>query len=303
MITRHTHDKIEWIDLESPTEEEVRALMQEFSLHPSIAEDLLSPTRRPLVDVHDDYLYLVLHFPALKHTHHLDDDQEVDFIVGKKFIITNRYETIDAFHKFSKLFEVETLLEKTSESHAGYIFFHILRKLYKSIEHELESIRDDLESAEVNIFEGHEKEMVVELSHIGRSILNLRQSLSSHKEALESFKKAGQDFFGKSFVPAMSVIVNDYDRILSRIRTQCEWITELRETNNSLVSTKQNEIMKVLTIMAFITFPLSLISSIFGMNTVYLPVVGMDNDFWFIITGMALLSTFFFTFFWYKKWL
>ena len=80
-------------------------------------------------------------------------------------------------------------------------------------------------------------------------------------------------------------------------------VAELREINNSLVSTKQNEVMKILTIMAFVTFPLSLLASIFGMNTVYLPIVGHSLDFWIIIGIMAGATICFFAFFKHNRWL
>jgi len=61
--------------------------------------------------------------------------------------------------------------------------------------------------------------------------------------------------------------------------------------------------MKTLTIMAFVTFPLTLISSVFGMNTTYLPIVGVHGDFWIILGFMCTLAIVFFSYFKYKKWL
>ena len=61
--------------------------------------------------------------------------------------------------------------------------------------------------------------------------------------------------------------------------------------------------MKVLTIMAFITFPLSVIASIFGMNTKTLPIVGVPHDFWIIMGIMVFATIMFFALFKYKKWL
>ena len=60
--------------------------------------------------------------------------------------------------------------------------------------------------------------------------------------------------------------------------------------------------MKNLTIMAFVTFPLTLISSVFGMNTSFLPVVGRPNDFWIIVSFMAILALTFFMYFKVKHW-
>ena len=77
----------------------------------------------------------------------------------------------------------------------------------------------------------------------------------------------------------------------------------LRLTNDSLLETKQNSIMKVLTIISFITFPLMLFSSLFGMNTENTPIIGNGLDFWIIIGIMVAVSIVLLIFFKYKKWL
>ena len=70
-----------------------------------------------------------------------------------------------------------------------------------------------------------------------------------------------------------------------------------------MLSSKENEVMKTLTIMAFVTFPLSLIATIFGMNTVNMPIIGGDYDFWIVIGIMAIFTFAFFVFFKKNKWL
>ena len=304
MLTKYTHKNVTWIDLESPTKEEVHKIMEEYSIHPTVAEELLMPTLKPKVDLHDNFIYLILHFPAFRHTHNNQQNQEVDFIIGKDFIITTRYDTIDPLHKFSKVFEVDSILDKSDiGTHAGFVFFFMIKKLYKALEHELEYIHDALETIEEDIFEGREKEMVVSLSIVSRDLLNLKQALSPHKDVLNSFEEVGLKFFGKDFTHQIRSIGSEYYKINNIIHTHSDSLKELRQTNDSLLTTKQNEVMKVLTIMAFVTFPLSLIASIFGMNTSTLPIVGGPNDFWIIMIIMVSFTVIMFTFFKYKKWL
>ena len=84
---------------------------------------------------------------------------------------------------------------------------------------------------------------------------------------------------------------------------QKETLLDLRITNDSLLTTKTNEIMKILTIVAFITFPLTLIAGIFGMNAKYMPFVVHDKDF-FIILGLMVVTVFImFAYFKFKKWM
>lgn len=304
MISVYKHKHLTWVDMESPTSDEVRETMEKYSIDPLVADELLLPTLKPRVDTYPNFIYLILHFPAFKHTHSGNMNQEIDFIIGKDFLITTRYDVVDPLHKFSKVFEVNSVLDKSDiGDHAGFLFFYMIRKLYKSLEHEIEYIEDSLEIIEEDIFEGKEKEMVIALSNVSRDLLNLRQALDPHQEILTSFNDSGRVFFGDTFANHLNSIMGEYYRIKNSVLTHNDSLRELRETNNSLLSTKQNEVMKVLTIMAFITFPLSLFAGIFGMNTSYLPIVGSRFDFWIITGGMLVATVTFFTFFKKKKWL
>lgn len=302
MLTTYTHKNITWIDLESPTKEEVHKIMNEYSIHPNTAEELLMPSMKPKVDLHKNYIYLILHFPAFKHTHKAQQNQEVDFIIGKDFIITTRYDTVDPLHKFSKVFEANSILDKSDiGTHAGYVFFFMIKKLYKSLEHELEYINDALENIENEIFEGKEKEMVMSLSIVSRDLLNFKQAMRIHKEVLNSLKDVGLEFFGKDFLYNIKSIIDEYYRINNLIGVHNDSLYELRQTNDSLLTTKQNETMKTLTIIAFVTFPLSLIASIFSMNTKTLPIIGVQNDFWIVIGIMLTFTLIMFIYFKIKK--
>lgn len=303
MVTRYTHKNLIWVDLESPTQDEVRAVMEEFNINPLAAEELLSPTLKPKVEPYDTFIYLILHFPVFKHSHTHSQNQEVDFIIGKEFLITTRYDTVDPLHKFSKIFEVNSILDKSDMGHhAGYLFFYMVKKLYKAISHELAFIENSLDDIEEQIFRDREREMVVEISKTSRQLLNFKQALVAHKDILASFEIAGKKFFGDVFGYHLRTIIGEYYKIENELSFHSATVAELRETNNSLLSTKQNEVMKVLTVMAFVGFPLTVIASVFGMNT-KLPIVGREHDFWIILGIMVATATILFAFVKFKKWL
>jgi Mg2+ and Co2+ transporter CorA len=68
MIKEYKNKELTWIDLTSPSLEEVRTLMGRYALDPRVAEDLMTPSLKPKVDLYKDYIYLILHFPALHHS-------------------------------------------------------------------------------------------------------------------------------------------------------------------------------------------------------------------------------------------
>jgi magnesium transporter len=305
MITRHSHGELLWIDLVRPTPDEVRGLMTEFSLDPLIADELIIPSARNRVDARDAYFYVVLHFPGFKHLHTVAGRPvELDFIVGKKWIITTRYDDADPLHQFSTLFEVDTILDKKNMGeHAGFIFYYMLSELYKNLNDELGHISDRLDAAEEHIFEGYEREMVIELSRISRDLLNYAQAHPSHESMLRSLEAPGVALFGYEYARHIRNVTGDYERLAGELATNKAALYELRKTNDSLLTTKQNETMKLFTIMAFVTFPLTLFTSTFGMNTIATPILGHPWDFWIIMGIMVSVAVMFFAYFKYKKWL
>src|SRR5205814_1155120 len=97
-------------------------------------------------------------------------------------------------------------------------------------------------------------------------------------------------------------VFREYTKACGILENQLEFLGELRKTNDSLLTTKQNEIMKTLTVIAIIALPISVISSILQINTSDRPFVGQPHDF-VIITGMMVsISVLLFAFFKYKKW-
>lgn len=308
VIHKNIYKEITWIDLENPTTEEVRLLMKKYDLDPLVANEILTPTFRPRVDVHQDYIYLILHFPIplSKNTKKEDESQhkiqEIDFIIGKKFIITTHYETVDALHDFSKVFEVNSILSKIDiGSHAGYIFFFMIQYLYRMLHNQVESIRDTIGAVEDNIFKGKEKECLLELSQLKRTLLTLKSSMSAHKEVISAFETAAEDFFGSNFKYHSRAIFGEYQKVKNSVNSIKEYLDELRETNNSLLYAKQNETMRVFTVLAFFTFPLSLFSSILGMNMQNIPLADHPNGFWIVVALMLAVTILMIIFFKNKK--
>lgn len=303
MLSRYVQRHLTWIDLISPTPQEVRTVMQEFGVDPLVAEELLVPSYKSKVEKRGDQVYTILHFPVLRGLHQRPA-QEIDFILGRNFLITARYGATDHLHSFAKVFEVSSVLgQNNAVQHGGHLFAAMVSNLYKALLNECDVIERHVNDIEERVFEGKERTMVVQISQTGRVIHDFRQTLLPHKEMLASLEAASGQLFGQEFLYYLRNVEGEERRVLQAVEHLRESLTELRETNNSLLTTKQNETMKTFTILAFITLPLTLISAVFGMNTEHTPLVGMQGDFWLVLGIMALTGTVFFIYFKRKGWL
>ncbi len=271
MISRYTFEKLTWIDLESPTREEAAAVAEEFGLHPVIAGELLFRSERAKADVYDKAIYLILHFPVFnKETGHIQE-VEVDFVLFKDTLITTHYELVDPLHDFAKLFEVGDYLGSTIPvPHAGFLFFFAISELYKHTLFILESTARDIRSIEKHIFGGEEAKMVVRISETNRTLIDIRQTLRYHRETLKSLTRSVKAMYGEDFVYYIATIEGQFGRIEQAAEENRQMIRDLRETNDSLLSTKTNSIIRRLTTVNVIMLPLGFIAWIFAMHSKYL---------------------------------
>ena len=168
---------------------------------------------------------------------------------------------------------------------------------------DLEGMKGSLVYAEGQIFAGDEKHMVEVLSNLSRELIDLKQASRLHKEVIEAFAPAAHRFFGPDFKSYIDDILKEYSKIHELVSNHRELLDELRETNDSILSTKQNEIMKTLTVVAFVAFPMTVISELFTMNTIHTPLVGRADD-WLIIMGIMLaVALSIYAVVKYKRWL
>lgn len=293
MIFRHDRAGVTWVDIESPTEGELASVMQEFQIDPRIEEEIISPTAYPLFIPFEKYVYMVLHFPTALPGGGTKN-QEIDFIVSDDFIITARYEVIDPIHNLHKVFEAEELLGMPAGGKKEQVLLErIFRRLYGALGAEVEEAARQLEVIERDIFSGKERATVRAISQVGRTLLRFETTLARHEEPLSAFvnELSSPAFFGKAFAELGARIRAEREHAVNLVASYRAVARELRDTNDSLLSSSQNEVMKTLTVVTFIVLPLTLIAAVFQMNVPGAPLMDNPHAFWIILACMIAIST------------
>ncbi len=305
MVTRHVRGKSTWVDLESPSAEELSAVMDEFDIDQRVRDEILSPTPYPLAIPFAGYMYLILHFP-ISGSEDGTRAQEVDFIVGKNFLITTRYEAIESLHGLHKVLEAEELLDIAAKGvQTPQLLERAMGSLYTAIGDDIELAGRKLERIERDIFTGKEQQVVRTISETARVLLRFETALDRHKEPLADFLAvlATPAFFGTAFDGFAAHIEARRTHAADLVSSYRAVARELRITNDSLLSASQNQVTKTLTVMAFTALPLTLIASIFGMNAENMPIVHHELGFWIILGLMAIAALALYLYFRVRKWI
>jgi magnesium transporter len=97
-------------------------------------------------------------------------------------------------------------------------------------------------------------------------------------------------------------IVDAQERIWDLLENYKEVVEALEDTNESVISHRVNDILRVLTSISVIVLPLTLLASIWGMN-VGVPGEGDNTAFWVIAASMVALLVGMVTYFRRRGWL
>ena len=303
MITRYAFNTTTWLDVQSPTGEEIRAILEEVAIPAEFAGDLAAMTPHTETKASKDAVKITLDFPIVKRND-ISHPHEIKFIATKTHLLTIRFEDIEVIHRFAKEFEVLSTLNRAGKrATGGHLFLTLLAYVYDAQRAKLDYLESRMHDIENAMFNDNEREILIDISQVGRKLVAFQQTISAHERALRELKPAMESAFAKSYGEHVTSIILNYEHQVTRVRALLSTLEIIRDTDNALLSAKQNEVMKMLTIMAFITFPLSLFSSMFGMNTTSMPLAGHPHDFWIIVGIMVFVSVGFFVFFKYKRWL
>ncbi len=273
------------IHLFEPSKDEINELVQTYDLHELIEEDLFELTNQEKIDVYEDYMFIVLNFPK----YNVDTKKyylnEFSIVLGKDMIITMT--KFDTNHIKSIIEEYGEEL-KTRESDEDfkispyYILYKVLDAMYDKSIKMLTNSSKDVTALEDQLFSSQklEKNLLENLTIKKRNIVSLKHTFAPHKEILDELQAALPNFSKEDLDVYFEDLEYKLEKIMNTIAISFENVDSLADTYNSLMNIKTNSMIGVLTIFAAITWVLTLISWIYGMN-ISLP--GQEIEYSFIM--------------------
>jgi magnesium transporter len=296
-------DGLTWIHLNAPRPDEAAALAERFGWHVLDLEDVLSKRQRPKIDEYPEYLFAVLHFPVYDKAIQRLNAAELDAFIGPDYLVTlPTVELLPVTRLFLRCQEDAELRQSLFSRGSGYLLYHVLDDLFDYCFPILDKIGYKLGSLEDDVFEGRSEEVVRDLSNAKQEIISYRKIIKPERSTLRQLERNVERFLPQDLEVYFDDIVDAAERIWDLLDNFKEVVEALEDTNESVISHKQNDVLRVLTVFSDILLPLTLISGIFGMN-VHFPGFGTSVAFWSVIGMMAATVVVLIAFFRYKRWL
>jgi magnesium transporter len=283
------HGDLRWINIERPAPVDRAWLEEHFDFHPLDYEDVQSRNQRPKIDEYPDYLFIVLHFPVFDKTVGRLNAAELDIFIGPDFLITLPNSPLPPVeYLFERCRSSEEVREAMLSKGSGYLLYKIVDDAFDYCFPMLRKIGNKLERLEEEIFEGRAEEVVRDLSNSKQEIINFRKVIRPQRAVLRDLERTKQRYLAEDLEVYFDDIVDASERIWDMLENFKEVVEALEDTNESVLSHRVNEVLRVLTAFSVIILPLTLLASIFGMN-VNLPFEGTAGAFWTIIGVMVVV--------------
>ena len=290
-----------WVDLSDPSPEEARILSDVFGFHELAVEDALTEIHHPKVEPYGDYLYVILHGIDFRAKEHCFRTQDVDFFVGAQFLVS-----VHPGHSRTIADMRGVCLRNNLALGEGPValLHRIVDAMVDHYRPEIDELGDRLDQLENEIFENPNPTLAKEILNFKADVSSLRRVVLPQRDVLARLARREFPLISEQMSYRFRDVQDHLVRLVDEAMFFQDRVTSLLDAHLSMSSNQLNGVMKVLTIIATIFMPLTVLTGMYGMN-VDLPRFpgGEHVQFWWVFLMMLCVGGGMLLFFRRQKWI
>ena len=311
MLQEIINNGFRWIDATRPNRDQMSELKQKFRFHELNLEDSLSKIQIPKIDRYDDHMFIILLFPTIGQER-IPKTSQLAVFIGSDYLVTIHQGDLNPMvEMFEQCSQSEKSKQELMGRSAGYLFHSIIDVLSDNLLDYIRKIVGNIDDIEDLVFD--EKAAAArEISYIRRQITSLRRiAIPLRRTITELTAKDIQRFSEEDLAPYFDDVKDHIDKAIEILEESKETVEIYKDTDFMHATDKSNKILAILTLIFTLSMPISIISSIYGMN-VDVPIVreldstqflGTYITFILIVAGSATVAFGMLLYFHRIKWL
>lgn len=290
-----------WVDMSNPTPEDARILTDVFKFHDLAIEDAMAEIHHPKVESYGSYLYVILHGIDFREAEHCFKTQDVDFFIGEQFLVT-----IHPGHSRT-LAEMRDVCGRNHWALAEGPVALLHRIVDAMVDHyrpEVDKLNERLDSLEDEIFAHPNPQFARQILDFKSDVSSLRRVVLPQRDVIGRLARREFPLISEQLAYRFRDVHDHVVRLVDEAGFFQDRVTSVLDAHLSLVSNRLNAVMKVLTIIATIFMPLTVLTGMWGMN-VDLPHFpgGGGAQFWWVVAIMTLLGGLMLWYFRRQRWI
>jgi len=273
-----------------------------FGLHPLVLEDIANTGQRPKAEDYGGYLYVVLRMLSLHAATQEVVGEQVSLVLGPNFVISFQEGIAgDAFDPIRG--RLRTSKGRVRREGADYLVYSLIDAIVDGYFVLLEKLGEQIEMLDEGMLTNRAREVARTIHLLKREMIWLRKAVWPLREMVSTLQRAESPLVRPSTAVYLKDVYDHTIEVIDTVETYRDVLSGMLENNLSLLTTRLNEVMKVLTVISTIFIPLTFIVGIYGMNFRYMPELEWRWGYPLVMLGMAGIAVALYFYFRRKKWL
>ena len=275
-----------WLHFDTPTEEELDFLKENFAIHHLTIEDIVNQNQRPKIEPFENYVYLAIH-PLRREAKWEIEPSELDLLLGRGWIVSVHYGPLPGLIDNSQLHErIPAALGRG----ADFLFYTLVDLVVDSYFPIMDDVEDKIESLEDRLLlRAHPGDMNRLLS-LKRSIVHIRRAVTPQREVLNQLTRHDFPFVRPENLVYFRDVYDHLIRIAEELDSLRDILSSVLEIHLASTSNQLNATMKRLTAYGTIFVMITAIAGIYGMNFKFMPELEWRYGYFVVLGVMAAIS-------------
>ena len=293
-------NEVLWVDAESPSEQELADLKQRFGLDDYAIEDVVHKNQRPKMEDYGKSVFAVVHVPVVKA--HKSDIVELFIFFQKNWIITIHSSDSELIRDVDARIRARGLSPLTSNPSPDllfYLFLDFAVDAYYPILDEVEDRLEEIDQKATTTFRTRVRRMenvvgiITTIESVRKRLMVLRRSLTPTRDMLGMVMRGAVPFVADTSLRSFRDVYDHSFQLLETIDNDRDRTSDVRDLYIELHSASTDNTIKVLTLVATIFLPLSLLAGVYGTNFTqgfFEPGSSDPRGFYAMILAMFLIT-------------
>jgi magnesium transporter len=276
-----------WINFDGLKKDDVDKICAHFSIHPLIAEDILSSGQRPKMDELNHLLYCLLNMLYFNEESCTVESEQISIVLGNNIVLSFQEDTTrDVFNPLRE--KIKIAGSKVRESNADYLFYSLLDLIVDNYFVVMEQVGEKIENLEEDITKWPNTNTLAKINMVRKEMIYLKRNISPVREIINGILRSESNLIDDKTEKYFKDIYDHIVQANELAENYRDMMINLQDLYLNNVNLKMNEVMKVTAVVTCLMAPATVIGGIFGMNFNRIPWLHNPNGF-FIAVGLMLI--------------
>lgn len=291
-----------WINLDGVHQlADIERVGTHFKIHPLVLEDIMNTGQLPKMEIFDNYIFIVLKMLHIDYVENATKTEQVSIIIAPNLVISFQESKGDVFDPIRE--RIRSDRGRIRKMGADYLAYSLVDAIVDNYFIILEKLGEKIEDIEDELVSNPSPETLQTIYSLKREMIFLRKSVWPLRELISRLERWESPLIDKSIYIYLRDLYDHIIQVIDAIETFRDMLSGMLDIYLSSVSNRMNEVMKVLTIIATIFIPLTLIAGIYGMNFRYMPELQSPWGYPMVYVVMLMIGVLMMIYFRRKRWL